>query len=240
MSNQEQITKLAELANSCHQIEQHFKELPFFTKLPYNVISIERAVHHIEHARMYAGDLLRLAVLGADHRKEMFFNVEEHGGRFTGVLQDFETSMYMVKWAKRELRALFYIVCDEIHKVAGFLNHPGTTVFSEWDSYFIGLRQHLKAADQCLGLWIGEITTEQPAPPPSNATQLVFTVPQIEYLRLQKAELFDAIMADLAPEVLADFGEGVKAAYQARKVEQVLRKHLGLPNPQSAIPNPQS
>jgi hypothetical protein len=174
MTNQEQITKLAELAYNCHQIERHFKELPFFASLPYANVPIERAVHHLEHARMFAGDLLRLAVLKEDYRKELFFNVSDYGGRFTGSLQLVDNSMELVKWAKKYLRELFNILIDDELISKPWLLKPNNVNGTEWLTYKLNLLQHLKEADQCLGLWLGEIyeaEKERPAPP-SNAKEV--------------------------------------------------------------------
>ncbi len=268
MSNQEQITKLAELAQSCHQIERNFKELPFFAQLPYATVPIDRAVHHIEHARMYAGDLLRLAVLKADHRKSQFFDVSAYGGRFTGVIQTFENSTELVKWAKRELRALFYIICDEWAKSTnGYFSWDTSTSFVEWDNYGIGLKQSLKQADQCLGLWLGEIHEQEKKAPPSNAKEVptfpegglqqkeggevLFSIDKLRKLGLPDftgggivlpppaPSLFNAIMADLDEPEINVFNNDVlvedKCLFTKKQIEQVLRKHLGLPivNPKS-------
>ena len=78
----------------------------------------------------------------------------------------------------------------------------------------------------------------QATSPPSNATEIVFTEAQLDYLRIYSSRKLMEIVNDLGPILMADFGEGVKAAYHARKVEQLLRKHLGLTsNPQTLKPS---
>ena len=64
-----------------------------------------------------------------------------------------------------------------------------------------------------------------------------------ESMRRQQEFTLNAIMADLGPEVLADFGKHVNvfgssvySAYSAAKVEATLRRHLGLPYSSSLIP----
>jgi len=66
-------------------------------------------------------------------------------------------------------------------------------------------------------------TEEQPAPatPP-------MCFQSFEVADKMNRQLLNNIMADLGPSVLADFGTEQKAAFEARKVEQALEKHLGL------------
>jgi hypothetical protein len=243
-NNNEQIERLADLAKSCHQIERHFKELPFFASLPYVTMPIERAVHHIEHARMYAGDLLRLAVLLENHRQTGFFDVAAHNGRYTGELEDFQTPKEFIQWAKSILRDLFYAVCDAFYDADSMMMVPNGARSSEWGVYTAQLRQHLKEADQCLGLWLGEIYEQEKKAPPGNAKEVADYLSGKQAAELiadnfdrNKAELtFNAIMADIGDSFLADFGDHrnkfdtqIFAEFPADKVEQTLRRQLGLP-----------
>jgi hypothetical protein len=72
--------------------------------------------------------------------------------------------------------------------------------------------------------------TENPAPPPSNSAEISFTALQVRYMQFLFKRKLDEIVDELGPLLMADFGDGVKAAYPARKVEEVLRKHLGIIN----------
>jgi hypothetical protein len=147
MQEQEFIDRLADMTQAIHCIERNFKENEFWNNLPSSLD--DRIEQHLEHARMYAGDLLRLAVLGCDHRQPGFFDVGKHGGRFPHAINIYDDPMLFVKWAKQELRDIFYWFCDNP------IYAPIGVNVAEMNLYHSGLLHHLKESDQCLGLWLG-------------------------------------------------------------------------------------
>jgi hypothetical protein len=224
-----------------------------------------RITEHLEHARMYAGDLLRLAVLKEKHREPGFFDVGKHGGRYNDSITDFSTAADFINWAKKELRELLYYFCDHPQYLREllyyFCDHPqyvphGANI-AEMNLYHNSALQHLKEADQCLGLWLGEIHEQEKQAPPSNAKE---ASPHLSYFqalekqseKVDNEQLFNAIMADLGePRKMGgvkgpwsyletidlmdkNMADGV-FGYSKSTIEATLRKHLGLPivNPKS-------
>jgi hypothetical protein len=70
-------------------------------------------------------------------------------------------------------------------------------------------------------------TNTQPAPPPSNAKEVSFSVVQMEYLQIFNQRKLVDIMNDLANEGFVEYGMYL---VERSQVEEVLRKHLGIIN----------
>jgi hypothetical protein len=76
-------------------------------------------------------------------------------------------------------------------------------------------------------------TDHQPVPPPSNAKETPIGVLNTAAHDAMREQSFNAIMADLGEPTYMQFERDSYSgcdAYEASKVEQVLRKHLGLPS----------
>jgi len=61
-----------------------------------------------------------------------------------------------------------------------------------------------------------------------HQAQMLFTAIKEAQAQMLFTAIMDDLANDLGPMLMADFGDGVKAAYPAKKVEEVLRKHLGI------------
>lgn len=166
-------SKIADLTKSIHRFERILKENVIFKgqMTPFKSAKLQMSFNELQTARMFAGDCLRLVVLGADWRKEQRFVPMEHGGTWDGNVEIFSEAelgshedknnleRICINDLKKQLRHVFYSEMDgfEIQYPDGLEKDLTTKWSTEFFMYYQNAVLCLKKADQQLGLRLGEL-----------------------------------------------------------------------------------
>ena len=139
---------------SAHKLERQIKECESFKGekgFAYKSPRLQVACNEIEKARMAAGDLVRLWILGANSRSNARFNPAEHGciSQHQFIFPNEETDI--IHSLKNEIRELLYEVIEPMPNIVGPFN------ISEFFFYAERLKLALYDCDRALGLRLGDI-----------------------------------------------------------------------------------
>ncbi len=147
MTKTEFIEQLKDWCRRAHQIE-----LTIGAWIPLSNDST-MAFMESQHARMFAGDLVRLAILEDKARTTDYFNPMTHNAQ---VPKGFDCSGVGTKdtilMLKDRIRALLYEVIDDRSGRMDF-----TFDMNEFAFYFREFQSSLKRTDQRLGLLLGSL-----------------------------------------------------------------------------------
>jgi len=144
MDKAELIEKLKDWCRKAHQIE--------LTIGSETRLSNDSTMAYMEsqYARMYAGDLLRLALLEGEARTTSYFNPKNHNAHVPKGFDCYSLSeVDTILMLKDRLRSLFYEVLDSNVPVIFSFN------VTEFLFYKRQLESSIKRTDQRLGLLLG-------------------------------------------------------------------------------------
>lgn len=139
-----------------HKLERQIKEcqaLKASNGFQFSSARIQVACNEIEKARMAAGDIVRLEILGEEARGDKRFIPAEHDCVSNHQFIFPSSELDVIQSIKKELRVLLYDVID--FNVLHFIS--GKYSIDEMNFYYERLKFALHDCDRALGLRLGEI-----------------------------------------------------------------------------------